>query len=72
LEVLLENPTTVDPTLTVDDVMARHPRAMTVFNEFGIDTCCGAGSTIRDAAVRDGADLARLLEALELAIEVSP
>jgi iron-sulfur cluster repair protein YtfE (RIC family) len=68
----MRSATPVDPTLTIDDVMARHPRAMAVFNEFGIDTCCGAGSTIRDAAVRDGADLARLLEALELAIEVSP
>jgi regulator of cell morphogenesis and NO signaling len=68
----MRSTTPVDPTLTIDDVMARYPRSMAVFNEFGIDTCCGAGSTVRDAAERDGADLTRLLAALELAIAGSP
>jgi iron-sulfur cluster repair protein YtfE (RIC family) len=35
-----------------------------VFARFGLDTCCGSGVPIIDAAHRDGADLDALLAAL--------
>ena len=59
----------VEPMLTVNELMAREPRTMAVFNDFGIDTCCGAGSPISEAAARDGADVDALLAALSRAIE---
>jgi hypothetical protein len=40
----------VDPAWTVNETMARYPVTMAVFNRFGIDTCCGSGSLIREAA----------------------
>jgi iron-sulfur cluster repair protein YtfE (RIC family) len=56
---------------SVDTVMARHPATMEVFNAFGVDTCCGAHSSVREAAVRDGVDEAVLVTALRRAIAES-
>ena len=55
---------TFDPTLTVRDTITRHPETKAVFAQFGLDTCCGSGVPIVDAAHRDGADLDTLLAAL--------
>lgn len=57
----------IDPSWTVNDVLARFPATVGVFNEFGIDACCGAGAPLVDAARRDGADPDALLAALERA-----
>ena len=38
-----------------------------MFAQFGVDTCCGSGVPIVDAAHRDGADLEALLTALRAA-----
>jgi iron-sulfur cluster repair protein YtfE (RIC family) len=54
----------LDPTLTVNEMMTRHPETVEVFNRFGLDTCCGGGAPIIEAARRDGADPAAVLEAL--------
>ncbi len=53
---------------TVDALMASHPATMAVFNAFGVDTCCGAHRTVRDAAAADGVDTAALAAALRQAI----
>lgn len=54
----------IDPTLTINEVVARHPETIPVFNRLGLDTCCGGGVSLTDAARRDGLDLAALLVAL--------
>jgi len=54
----------IDPSVTVRETMARHPETKTVFARFGVDTCCGSGVPIIDAAHRDGADRDELLRAL--------
>ncbi|MHB1310755.1 MAG: DUF542 domain-containing protein [Gemmatimonadaceae bacterium] len=53
---------------TVDALMARHPATMAVFNAFGVDTCCGAHRSVREAAARDGVDETALMAALHRAI----
>jgi regulator of cell morphogenesis and NO signaling len=58
----------IDTTVSVDQMVARHPETMPVFNRFGLDTCCGGGAPIAEAARRDGAKLGDLVEALEGAI----
>ncbi len=60
-----------DPTLTVNEMMAREPRTIAVFNQFGMDTCCGSGVPIADAARRDGVALDVLLAALRSAVGAS-
>jgi iron-sulfur cluster repair protein YtfE (RIC family) len=54
----------IDPSVTVRETIARHPETKAVFTRFGLDTCCGSGVPIIDAAHRDGADLDALLQAL--------
>jgi iron-sulfur cluster repair protein YtfE (RIC family) len=53
----------------VDELTARYPDTIAVFNRFGIDSCCGGGVPIADAARRDGADFDALLAALRAAVE---
>lgn len=54
----------IDPAVTVRETIARHPETKEVFARFGLDTCCGSGVPIVDAAHRDGADLDALLAEL--------
>lgn len=58
---------TVNPGATVNDTIARYPATARVFNRFGIDTCCGGGSTVAEAARLERIDPALLLEALRRA-----
>lgn len=60
--------TPFDPAWTVNETMARYPATMEVFNRFGIDTCCGSGSPIREAAYRDDADPDALVDAIRAAV----
>lgn len=54
-------------TATVNEIIRLHPATVDVFNDFGIDACCGGAATLRDAATRDGADAETLLNALNRA-----
>ena len=59
----------IDPNETVRETMARHPESKSVFTRFGVDTCCGSGVPIVDAAHRDGADLDELIRVLRETVE---
>jgi len=62
---MTSNHTHVDAGATVNEIVAQHPNTIAVFNRFGIDSCCGGGLPLRDAAHRDGAELEALLRALD-------
>ena len=62
---------TIDTSVSVNEMVARHPETMPVFNRFGLDTCCGGGAPIAEAARRDGADLDALVKALREALSVA-
>jgi regulator of cell morphogenesis and NO signaling len=51
---------TVDLQLTISEVVRRYPTALGVFNARGLDTCCGGGLPVAEAAARHGLDLAEL------------
>jgi regulator of cell morphogenesis and NO signaling len=53
---------------TVNEIVRLHPPTVEVFNRHGIDACCGGAVSVRDAAVRDGADPEALLAALREAV----
>lgn len=53
---------------TVNDVLRRFPNAGQVFNAFGVDTCCGGGNTLVEAARAADLDPAVLLDALEVTV----
>lgn len=54
----------IDPNLTLNEVVRRYPAALGVFNARGLDTCCGGGLPVAEAARRHGLDLEELLAAL--------
>ena len=60
---------TFDLSMTVNEAVARHPRTVAVFNEFGIDACCGGAATVPEAARRDGADPDALVDAVRRIVE---
>jgi regulator of cell morphogenesis and NO signaling len=53
--------------LTVNEIVARFPETVAVFNQYGVDTCCGGGVPLRLAAERDGLDPDVLLAAVKAA-----
>jgi iron-sulfur cluster repair protein YtfE (RIC family) len=57
----------LNPDLTINELLLRYPTAVTVLNAHAIDTCCGGGSSIAEAAAGDGIDLDELLAALRQA-----
>lgn len=65
----MQSTTQIDIASTVNEIVAQYPETITVFNQFGIDSCCGGGVPLADAARRDGADLKPLLAALQEAAE---
>jgi iron-sulfur cluster repair protein YtfE (RIC family) len=54
-------------TSTIDEIVAHAPIAISVFNAFGIDTCCGGAVALGDAALQAHVQLATLLAALDAA-----
>lgn len=61
----------IDPNWTVNDMIAREPATIAVFNRFGLDTCCGGAIPIVEAVRRDGVELNALLAALRAAVAVA-
>lgn len=58
----------IDARSTVNDIVARYPATLAVFNAFGIDTCCGGALAVTEAAARHKIPLNALRSALESAI----
>jgi regulator of cell morphogenesis and NO signaling len=54
----------IEPDMTVNEVVQTYPACIPLFNEYGIDTCCGGGVTLTVAAERDEVDLPELLHRL--------
>lgn len=61
--------TQIDPTVTINEIVAQHPETIAVFNRFGFDTCCGGGVSVAEAARRDGVELESVLAELRRALE---
>jgi iron-sulfur cluster repair protein YtfE (RIC family) len=54
----------IDAEMTVNQAIQRVPGSIGVFNELGIDACCGGADTLAEAAARERIPLAELLETL--------
>lgn len=65
----MPNTMLLDPTMTVNEIVAQYPQTIPVFNRFGIDTCCGGGVAVDEAARRDGLDSGAVLSALREVVE---
>ena len=61
--------TSLDPALTINEIVTRFPDSIPVFNHFGLDMCCGGDVTLEEAARRDGLDAKVLTDAVRVAVE---
>jgi regulator of cell morphogenesis and NO signaling len=56
---------TLSPEITVGELAARMPASAQVFEQFGIDYCCGGGQAFDQACRTRGLDPAAVLEEIE-------
>ena len=63
-----KSPIQLECRWSVNEVIARHPATIAVFNAHGIDTCCGGALSVEEAAYEARLDPLQLLAALEVAI----
>ena len=54
--------------MTINEIVAKFPDAITVLTQFGLDTCCGGAHKLRDAARKHNLDERQLLAALEAVV----
>ncbi len=59
------NAIAIDSESTVNDVIRMYPESVSVFNQLGIDACCGGDASLAEAARRDGVDVGTLLARLD-------
>jgi regulator of cell morphogenesis and NO signaling len=62
----------VDGKTTVRDLVARYPQTRPVFEERGIDYCCGGGQSLNVVAQKHGLELPALVAAVEKALQSPP
>ena len=55
----------IDPSLSVADILKRHPAARAVLQRLGLDTCCGGAHPLEFACRAHGIDVQEVLAALE-------
>lgn len=55
-------------TMTVNETVRRYPATIAVFNRYGIDTCCGGGMEIAEAAAQENVDTDALRSDLRRAL----
>lgn len=65
----MPNSVLLDPMMTINEIVVLYPQTIPIFNRLGMDTCCGGGVALNEAARRDGLDLDALLGALREAVE---
>ena len=53
---------------SINEITARYPDTIAVFNELGVDACCGGEATLREAAERDDVNLEQMLSAVRRAV----
>lgn len=61
----------LDCSLTVNEIVARHPGTVAVFTAWGVDTCCGGKHSVDEVVRRHALDGHALCQALEAAIRAA-
>ena len=54
----------VSPELTLYEIVAAKPQALTVFHRLGLDTCCGGAKSLQAVCTAHQIDLDALLREL--------
>ncbi len=57
----------IESTQTVNDIIAAHPATVSVFDAWGVDSCCGGHLPLATVAEKHRFDLEKLLGELRAA-----
>lgn len=61
----IDDSATIDPALTVHELVHARPETAAFLRSYGIDTCCGGTRTLAEAAKVAGHDIGALVHELE-------
>ena len=61
----------LDCALSVNDTVERYPATSVIFDAYGIDTCCGGGISVEEAAKGASVDPRQLCSELEEAVRIA-
>jgi len=64
--------THIDRETTVRELVGRYPQTRPVFEEHGIDYCCGGAKSLAEVANEHDRQLPELVDALERALQAAP
>ncbi|MCC6487655.1 MAG: iron-sulfur cluster repair di-iron protein [Candidatus Hydrogenedentes bacterium] len=64
--------TTISPEVTIGELVAERPSRSRIFEQLGIDYCCGGKKPLSEACAKKGLDPAMILERLEREAEALP
>lgn len=59
---------TFTPTQTLNEIVMLAPQTLPALQQMGLDTCCGGGLPLREAARRHNLDLDSVMQALQQAV----
>jgi regulator of cell morphogenesis and NO signaling len=59
----------ITPEMTVNAIIAAHAETIPIFNDWGVDSCCGGALPVATVAEKHGFDLERLLGDLNGALK---
>ncbi len=64
-EKIMQNDKRFDANMSVNTTIRRFPESIAVFNNLGVDACCGGASSLAEAALEAGITFETLIAALE-------
>lgn len=67
--MIMQSSTGLDCSRSVNDTVKAFPETLAVFDLYGVDSCCGGGLSVEEAAARASVDAAALCSALEEAVK---
>ncbi|MDH5542362.1 MAG: DUF542 domain-containing protein [Nitrospinota bacterium] len=59
---------TITEDMTINEVVNKYPATMKVFNDHKVDSCCGGAESIKTTANVANADIPKLMEDLNNAV----
>jgi len=54
----------ITETMTLNEIMLAAPRAVEIFNQYGLDSCCGGAKPLALVCEKHGLDLTAVLKEL--------
>jgi regulator of cell morphogenesis and NO signaling len=68
-DILEEYMADITKEMSINQVIAKYPKTVGVFNQFNIDSCCGGHESLEIAVKKNNVDINKLIESLKESAE---